>query len=51
MSAYTRDFGETKYYLFLIKDDLFEKTMKSGKRLKILSIKNLTVIQYTKNNI
>ena len=37
---------------FLIKDDeLFKKTNKIWKKLKILSIKNLIVILYTTKNI
>ena len=49
MSAYRRDFNETKYMYFLIKDDeLLE--MKFGRRLKIVSRKNLIVNQYAMKN-
>ena len=38
ISACTGDFDQTKYMTFVIKDDEFLKnTIKSGKRLKILS--------------
>ena len=40
MSAYRRDFDETKYMSFLIKDDEFwKKIMKFRKKLKIVSKK------------
>ena len=52
MSPYRRGFDETKYMSFLIKDDeLLKKLKKIGKRLTILSIKNLIVNQYTMKNI
>ena len=44
MSAYRRDSDETKYISFFIKDDgLLKNIMKFGKRLKIVSKKNLIV--------
>ena len=40
MSAYSRDFDETKYISFEINDgELFENTKKLGKKLKIVSKK------------
>ena len=40
--AYRKEFDETKYMPFLIKDDeLLKNIRKFGKRLKILSIKKL----------
>ena len=42
-SAFRRDFDETKYISFLIKDDNYLKnTIKFGKKLKIVSKKNLS---------
>ena len=52
MSACRRDFDETKYRSFLIKDDeLFENVMKIGKKLKIVSKKNLMLNLCTMKNI
>ena len=52
LSTYRRDFDETKYLSFLIKDDeLSENIMKFGRRLKIVSSKTLTVNQYKMKNI
>ena len=52
MSAYRKDFDETKYISFLIKDDDYQKiTMKIGKKLKVVSKQNLTINQYTMKNI
>ena len=40
MSAYSRDFDETKYISFEINDgELYENTKKLGKKLKIASKK------------
>ena len=47
MSAYRRDFDETKFMSFLIKDDEY----KFGKKLKTVSKRNLTVKLYTMKNI
>ena len=48
MNAYRKDFDETKYMSFLIKDDeLLKKYNKIWKKVKILSIKNLIMILYT----
>ena len=42
MSAYRKDFDETKYMSFFIKDDeLLKNIIKFGKRLKILLIKKI----------
>ena len=42
MSSYRKDFDVAKYMSFLIKDDeLLEKYKKIGRRLKIVSRKNL----------
>ena len=42
-SAFRRDFDETKYISFLIKDDNYLKNaIKFGKKLKIVSKKNLS---------
>ena len=42
MSAYRKDFDETKYMSFFIKDDeLLKNMIKFGKRLKILLIKKI----------
>ena len=42
MSAYRKDFDETKYMSFFIKDDeLLKNMIKFGKRLKILFIKKI----------
>ena len=52
MSAYRKDVDETKYMSFLIKvDELLKNIIKFGIKLKILSIKNLIVNQYTMKNI
>ena len=52
MTVYRKDFDETKYMSFLMKDDeLLKNTISFGKSLKILSIKNLIVILYTTKNI
>ena len=51
MRAYRRDFYETKYMSFLIKDDeLIEKYNKFWKELEIVSKKNLIVNLYTMKN-
>ena len=42
MSAYRKNFDETKYMTFFIKDnELLKNVIKFGDRLKILLIKNL----------
>ena len=42
MRAYRKDFDETKYMSFFIKDDeLLKNMIKFGKRLKILLIKKI----------
>ena len=52
MSAYRKDFDETKCMSFLIKDDeLLEKYNEFGKQLKIVSTKKLIVNQYAMKNI
>ena len=52
MSAYRKDFDETKFISVLIKDDeLLEKYNKIWKKLKISSNKNLIVNQYIMKNI
>ena len=52
MRAYRKDFDETKYNLFLIKDDeLFKNTIKFGKTLEITSKKNLIENQFIMNRI
>ena len=52
MSAYRKDFDETKFISVLIKDDeLLEKCNKIWKKLKISSKKNLIVNQYIMKNI
>ena len=53
MSAYRKDFDETKYMSFFIKNEelLKKKIIKFGKSLKILSIKNLIVNHYTMKHI
>ena len=49
MSAYVRDFDETKDLSFLIKDDeLWENIRKFVKKLKIVSKMNLIVNLYSK---
>ena len=51
MSAYRKDFNETKYISFLIKDDkLLEKYNEIWKKVKI-SRKNLILNQYIMKNI
>ena len=44
MRTYRKDFHETQYMYFLIKDELLEKYNEIGKKLKLVSKKNLTVI-------
>ena len=52
MSAYRRDFDETKYMSLLIKDEeLQENIMKFGKKSAIKSKKNLIVNLYIMKNI
>ena len=52
MIAYRRDFGETKYVPFLIKDDELLETYKEiWEKLKIVSKKNLIMNLYTIKNI
>ena len=52
MSAYRKDFDETKFISVLTKDDeLLEKYNKIWKKLKISSKKNLIVNQYIMKNI
>ena len=52
MGAYRRDFDESKYISFLIKDDeLLEKYNEIWEKLKIASEKKLIVNQYTMKNI
>ena len=52
MTAYRKDFDETKYVLFLIKLMNYQKNIiKFGKKLKILPKKNLIVNQYIMKNI
>ena len=52
MSTYRKDFDETKYISFLIKDDqLLEKYNEICGKLKIRSKKNLAVNQYIMKNI
>ena len=52
MSAYRRDFDETKYMSFLIKnDELLKKLMKFGKKSAKASRKNLIVNLYIMKNI
>ena len=47
MSAYRKDFDETRYISFLINDDkLLKYTIKLRKKLKITSKKNLIVNQF-----
>ena len=47
MSTYTRDFDETKYMTFLIKnDELLKNYKKFVKKLKIVSKKTLIVNLY-----
>ena len=51
MSAYRKEFDETKYMSFLTKDDeLLENIMKFGKKSVKASKKNLIVIQYMRKN-
>ena len=50
MSAYRKDFHETKFMLFLIKDELLEKHNEVLKNFR-LNIRNLIVNQYTIKNI
>ena len=52
MSAYSRNFDETNYISFDVKDGkLFENTKKLGQKLKIVSKKNLILKQHTTKNI
>ena len=52
MSAYRRDFDETKYMSLLIKDEkLQENIMKFGKKSAIKSKNNLIVNLYVMKNI
>ena len=52
ISVYKRDFDETKYISFLIKDDeILEKNNEIWKKVKNSIRKNLIVNQYTMNNI
>ena len=52
ISAYRKDFDETKYMSFLIKDDeLLERYNEIQEKLKISSKQNLTVNQYIMNNV
>ena len=52
ISAYRKDFDETKYMSFLIKDDeLLERYNEIQEKLKISSKQNLIVNQYIMNNI
>ena len=51
MRAYRKDFEETKYMLFLIKDTNYQKNiMKFGEKLKMLSKWNFVVNQYIMKN-
>ena len=50
-SVYRKEFQETKYVSFLIKDDkILKNLMKFGKKLKISSRKNLIVNHYIMKN-
>ena len=52
MSEYRKDFNETKYVSFLIKDNkILEKSIKFGIKSVILLEKNLIAIWYTIKNI
>ena len=51
MSGYKKDFDQTKYISFLLKNELLENRIKLGKRLKIVSKTNLAVNQYIKKSI
>ena len=52
MSAYRRDFDETNYVYFLIKDHkLLQKYSEVWQKLKIILRKNLIVSLYTMINI
>ena len=52
MFANRRDFDKTKYTYFLVKDDeLLEKYNKFGKKVKIVSKKNMIVNLCTMKNI
>ena len=52
MRAYRKDFEETKYISFLIKDDeLLEKHNEIWEKIKIVSQNNFMVNQYTWKNI
>ena len=43
MSVYRKDFDETEYIYFLIKDDELEKYNETWEKLKIFSKNNLVV--------
>ena len=50
--AYRKDFDQIKYISLLINDDeLFKKTIKFPKKLKITSKKNLIVNQFIMKSI
>ena len=52
MSAFRKDFDETKYISFLIKDDeSLKKYNKIWKKLKTISKKNLLVNQFIMKSI
>ena len=52
MSAYKKDFDETKHKAFLIKDDeLLKKYNEILEKVKLISKKNLILNQYTMKNI
>ena len=52
MRAYRKDFEETKYISFLIKDDeLLEKHNEIWEKIKIVSQNSFAVNQYTMTNI
>ena len=52
MSAYRKDFDETEYMSFLIKDDeLLEKSNEIWEKVKIVLKKNLIAKLYTMKNI
>ena len=52
MRAYRKDFQETKYISFLIKDvELLEKHNEIWEKIKIVSQNSFAVNQYTMTNI
>ena len=52
MSAYRRDFSETKYISFLVKDsELLEQYNEVWEKLKIVLKSNLIVNMHTMKNI